>query len=40
MKLKVGECACAKNNRVYCRTKKGYRFTREQCDYPGRKVSK
>jgi len=38
MKLRVGECACAKNKRTYCRTSDGYRFTGKRCTVPGRKV--
>ena len=38
MKLKVGQCACTKNKRVYCHTKDGYRFTAKRCNVPGRKI--
>ena len=38
MKLRVGECACAKNRRTYCRTSDGYRFTGKRCTSPGSKV--
>ena len=38
MKLSIGQCACAKNRRVYCRTKDGYRFTGKRCTTPGKKV--